>query len=127
MRFYSAILFALMTMVLPMAGVQQRFCTVSKAAACAIETCSTPGCQSCESEGREGHGEPVCMTSAKNLPHAQKSSPVEVPTLTGGWTLLLAAHPHLLPDLSSSHSSTARDRGPPHQARLFLTQLRLLI
>ncbi len=127
MRFYSAILFAFMAMVLPMAGVQQRFCTMSKAAACAMEVCSSQDAHCCGDESRHDGGEPNCMTSAKKLPDAQKPSSMEVQDFAGEWIFVPVALEHFRPSPDGDHTSPERERGPPDRPRLFLTQLRLLI
>ncbi len=127
MRFPSAILFILMAMVLPMAGVQQRFCTLSKAAACGLELCSGEDSHCCGEQGGHDVGEPACVTSAKNLPAAQKPSSVEVPVFESGWVLVPATLENFRPPLDSGHTSPERERGPPDRPRLFLTQLRLRI
>ena len=108
MRLFSTILFALMAMVLPMAGVQHYFCTMSMA--------FVDGTGECPVEKKECCGEkhkpekPDCMVSTKLLPNAEKSSPVQIP-VASVLSILPVYSVELVPGIRIETLSPEKDRG----------------
>ncbi len=125
MRFLSSILFALMAMVLPMAGVQHHFCTMSMAFVDG-EDCPVEEKDCCGEKNAPKPATPDCMISAKLLPNAEKYSPVHVP-LAGAWIILPVSTMDIVPAASKEAISPENDRAPPDRPRLYLVQRRLLI
>ncbi len=126
MRLFSTILFALMAMVLPMAGVQHYFCTMSMAFVDGTGDCPVEEKDCC---GKKGEHEPInpdCMVSSKLLPNAEKSSPVQLPTADAS-SILPVTTIDLVPAFRVERISPEKDRGSPDIPRLYLLQRRLLI
>ncbi|MFD2256371.1 hypothetical protein ACFSSA_06775 [Luteolibacter algae] len=127
MRFFSFIIFALMTVVLPVAGVQRHFCTMSMAFIDYADQCPATGKDCCGKNEPHRPVEPDCMISAKVLPNADKANPSHLPTLDLVWTLAPVSLPDLLPSTRLESSAAAMHRGPPLISRLYILQQRLLI
>ena len=128
MRVLSSILFALMAVVLPMAGVQQYFCTMTMAFVEAAENCPVDEEKSCcEKETHKQSEAPICMTAAKLLPNADLTAPAQIPAIqTDGVFQEL----FVLADAPEDRFETVfplRHRGPPDLRRMYVVQRRLLI
>lgn len=126
MRLFSSILFALMAMVLPMAGVQHYFCTTSMAFVAGADDCPVEKNDCC---GKKGEHPPTtldCLVSTKLLPDAGKSSPLQIP-LADAWSIVPASESDPFPTLRIEIISPEKDRGPPDLPGLYLLQRRLLI
>ena len=126
MRLLSSILFLLMTLILPMAGVQRYFCTMDMSnvrgeAKCLVET------KDCCKPEKHSPAKPECMIVSKLLPNADKSSPLQVPA-----AFVVCLIPQTMPaiePLAPIDPGFSQEvlRGPPKPERLFLTFERLLI
>lgn len=126
MRSLSSILFLLMTLVLPMAGVQRYFCTVDMAyvdgeAKCLVET------KDCCKTEKHSPAKPECMVVAKLLPNAEKSSPLQVPVALVACVIPNSVVSLEPPVYNETGFSPEVLRGPPQRERLFLAFERLLI
>jgi hypothetical protein len=128
MRFLASILFALMTIILPTAGVTRNFCTMSMAFVSDDGKCPVDVEDCCCEEGKHESPRPDCMIAAKLLPNADKTPAPHMPYADGAWYLLPAS------DFDRSHALSAEiavalcQRGPPViPDPLYLTQRRLLL
>jgi hypothetical protein len=125
MRLLSSIVFAVMALVLPVAGVQKQFCTVLMAFVEGADGCPAEKEDCC---GKKNCSKPTdCMVASKLLPNAEKSSPAKLPPAPSNWTFLpqpMAFDMHEIPVVGIS---PAQLRAPPDPPRLFLLQRRLLI
>ena len=136
-RFLSSILFAFMAMVLPMAGMQQYFCTagmvfVDKAGECPVKQSErnteedTEGDADCCGTDHKQES-PDCMTVSKAIPDGNLTEPFTVPTSELETTVAEIvglsddSHPEKL-----GHELVLL-RGPPGSESLFLMQQRWLI
>jgi hypothetical protein len=128
MRFLASILFALMTFVLPTAGVTRNFCTMSMAFVSDDGKCLLNMEDCCCEEGKQENPRSECMIAAKPLPNADKTPAPQIPDADGGWILLpatLADFPHAV---DAVIRFALRQRGPPViPDPLYLTQRRLLL
>ena len=128
MRFFASILFALMTFVLPTAGITRHFCTmtmafVSENGKCPLDA-KDCGCE----DGKHESPRPDCMIAAKPLPNADKSPAPHFPDADCAWVLLPASGFDLPPAVCAEISLALYQRGPPViPDPLYLTQRRLLI
>lgn len=115
-----------MAMVLPMAGVQHNFCTMSMVFIDCMDECPVELDDCCGEKGAHQPAKPDCMVSVKLLPSAEKSSPIQIPTLAG-WSFLLP--PIAVPASSRiiEPVSLEADQSPPNSPRLYLVQGCLLI
>ena len=127
MRFCSSILFSLMAVVLPMAGVQRHFCTMSMAFVDSAEECPVKEKDCCGETEKHAPLEPDCMISAKLLPDAEKSGASSLPLASANWDMLPVFDFHHAPAPECVDALSERDRGPPGVSRLYLAQRRLLI
>ena len=126
MRLFSSILFTLMAMVLPMAGVQHYFCTSSMAFVDGADDCPVEKNDCCGKKVEHKPTTPDCLVSTKLLPDAEKSSPLQIP-LADAWSIVPASESDLSPTLRIEIISPEKDRGPPDLPGLYLLQRRLLI
>lgn len=127
MRLFSTILFALMAMVLPMAGVEQYFCTMSMSFVTGSNDCPVNEEKCCGEKGKHEPVTPDCMVSSKLLPNAEKSMQLQIPAFCG-WSFLPISAVEIFPNAEIITVSPERDRGPPDDLpRLYLVQRRLLI
>lgn len=127
MRCFSTILFALMTLVLPMAGVQKYFCTMSMAFVEGAESCPVEQKDCCKKEQNHQPTKPKCFVSAKLLPNADETIPVHLPAEDAQWCMVLVSMADLQPVIVSANVFPEKEREPPDRTRLFLVQKRLLI
>ncbi len=128
MRFLASILFALMALILPTAGVTRNFCTLSKAFVSESGECPMEGDDCCCEKGKHEAPQSDCMIAAKPLPNADKSPAPHIPAADGAWILLPASLFDLPPAVGSEISLALRQRGPPViPDPLYLTQRRLLL
>jgi hypothetical protein len=128
MRFLASILFALMALVLPTAGITRNFCTMSMAFVSDEGKCpfDVEDC-CCKKEKRESP-RPDCMIAAKPLPNADKSPAPHIPAADGAWVLLPASGFDLPPAVCTEISVALLQRDPPViPDPLYLTQRRLLL
>lgn len=128
MRFLASIFFALMTFVLPTAGVTRNFCTLSMAFVSESGECPMEEDDCCCERKKQESPRPGCMIAAKPLPNADKSPAPHIPDADGDWVLLPASVFDLPPAVDAEISLALRQRGPPViPDRLYLTQRRLLL
>ena len=129
MRFLASILFALMTLILPTAGVMRNFCTMTMSYVADGGKClAGQGDVCCCNGDSEKSPHPDCMVATKPLPNADKSPSLDLPAADGAWVLLPTRE--VMPPMVVCADSvrTAPHRGLPLLPhRLFLTQRRLLI
>lgn len=128
MRYLASILFALMTFVLPTAGVTRNFCTISMAFVSDDGKCLFNLEDCCCEEGKHETPPSDCMITAKPLPNADKSPAPHIPDADGGWVLLPATIANFPPAVDADIPLALRQRGPPViPDPLYLTQRRLLL
>ena len=121
-------LFALMTLVLPTAGITRNFCTTSMAFVSDEGKCPFDGEDCCCKKEKRESPRPDCMIAAKALPNADKSTAAHIPAADGEWILLPASGFDLPPAVCAEISVALLQRGPPViPDPLYLTQRRLLI
>ncbi len=114
-----------MTVVLPMAGVQKFFCTVSMAFVDGAECCPVQKEDCCKTEHQPL--KPDCFVSAKTLPNADETTPVQLPAADAQWSIVSVTMADLLPVIVPANVFPEQERGPPDRVGLFLVQERLLI
>jgi hypothetical protein len=125
MRLLSSIVFAVMALVLPVAGVQKQFCTVLMAFVECVDGCPAEPENCC---GKRDCSKPTdCMVASKLLPNAEKSSPAKLPLAPANWTMIPQPMVFDVPNVPVVEISPAQLSIPPDPPRLFLLQLRLLI
>jgi hypothetical protein len=125
MRLLSSIVFAVMALVLPVAGVQKQFCTILMTYVDGADQCPVKKEDCC---GKKDCGKPAdCMVASKLLPNAEKASPAKLPPAPENWTLLPPAMAFHVSEIPVAGISPAPLRAPPDPPRLFLLQRRLLI
>lgn len=128
MRFFASILFALMTLILPTAGVTRNFCTLSMAFVSDDGKCPADVEDCCCEEGKHESPRPDCMIAAKPLPNADKSPVPHIPAADDFWILLPVAPADFPPALCSEIRLVLLQRGPPViPDPLYLRQRRLLL
>lgn len=128
MRFLASILFALMTFVLPTAGVARNFCTMSMAFVSDEGKCPFDVEDCCCEEGKHETPPSDCMIAAKPLPNADKSPAPHIPDAAGGWVFLPASVYDIPAAAGADLPLSMRQRGPPVIPNpLYLTQRRLLL
>lgn len=125
MRLFSSILFAIMAVVLPVAGVQKQFCTMAMAFVDGSDVCPARKNDCCGK--KDSHKPEDCMITAKLLPNAEKSSPASLPAMPSAWTWLSIPVFDTITELSVRKISPEPPRGPPDPPRLFLIHRNLLI
>lgn len=128
MRVFSSILFALMAVVLPMAGVPQYFCTMTMAFVDGAEECPVNEEKDCcGKEGETRDEAPGCMTVAKVLPHADLTAPTQIPAMdTEGIFIEVVSFGGFPADRFETIHPPHR-RGPPDPRRIYVVQRKLLI
>lgn len=125
MRILSSIVFAIMALVLPVAGVQRQFCTMLMAYVEGADDCPAQKKDCC---GKRDCSKPAdCMIASKLLPNAEKSSPAKLPPVPENWTILPPPIAFDVLEIPPVGISPAQLRAPPDPPRLFLLQRRLLI
>jgi len=126
-RVFSSILLALMALALPLAGVQQYFCTMSMAFVEHVNDCPVQEKDCCGNDSEQQSDLPDCMVASKLIPDAAKSDP----DVISGIELHSLAYEVLLADcnllLDVAAVSPRIEQAPPDSLRLFLVQERLLI
>jgi hypothetical protein len=127
MRCFSFILFAAMAAVLPMAGLQRYFCTMNMEFVNSAEDCSKEEKSCCAKKEKHEPTAPDCMASAKLLPNANKSTPVQIPAADGVWAMVPVVIREFVPARCVERVFPEKERGPPDGSRLFIAQRRLLI
>lgn len=127
MRFFSVILFLAMAAVLPVAGLQQYFCTMNMEFVQGADDCPETPQDCCKKSDKHRPETPDCMIAAKVLPNADTATPLQVPSFDGAWALLPAVVFEFAPVWRLELVSPAIERGPPDCSRLYLVQQRLLI
>jgi hypothetical protein len=114
--------------VLPMSGTAQRFCMAEFQFASTGGTCEP--CEEhnhCDCSGDEDPGQPGCIAAAKPLPDALQPVALAVPTPL---VFDLHAQPFISVPMETAGLSPAaptRDRGPPGNSRLYLSNRSLLL
>lgn len=128
MRFLASILFAMMTLVLPTAGVTRSFCTVSMTFVADNGRCPMDADDCCCGDDKHHSPQPDCMIATKLLPNADKSPAPQIPEADGEWVWLPALIADF-PPVPGVHLAPALcQRGlPVIPDPLYLTQRRLLI
>lgn len=125
MRLLSSIVFAVMALVLPVAGVQMQFCTVLMAFVEGADGCPAEKEDCC---GKKDCSKPAdCMVASKLLPNAEKPSPAKLPPVPANWTTLPQPMAFDVPGIPVVGISPAPLRAPPDPPRIYLLQRRLLI
>ncbi len=128
MRFLAFILFALMTLILPTAGVTRNFCTLSMSFVSDDGKCPADVEDCCCEEGKHESPRPDCMIAAKPLPNADKTPAPHIPAADGAWILLPATPADFPPALCSEIRPALLQHDPPMiPDPLYLTQRRLLL
>jgi hypothetical protein len=128
MRFPASILFALMTLILPTAGVTRNFCTMVMTFVSDDGKCPVDVEDYCCEKGKHESPRPDCMIAAKPLPNADKSPAPHIPAANGAWILLPASLADFPPAVSAEAHLALRQRGSPViPDPLYLTQRRLLL
>ena len=117
-----------MAAVIPMAGVQQYFCTMTmsfseKPNGCPLD--EEENC--CERESKTEKETPECMVPAKMIPDADLSAPFVTPDLgtDGTFQEMVVVVDPFVKHLESI--SPVSHRGPPDMRRIYAEQRRLLI
>lgn len=123
MRLLSFMLFALMAMVLPMAGVQHYFCTSAMVFVDGANDCPVEKKKCC---GKNNKEKSDCLVSTKLLPNGEESSPLQIP-VAGAWSIASVSPVDLIPVIRVGRISPEKDRGPPDLPGLYLLQSSLLI
>ena len=128
MRFLASILFALMTFVLPTAGVTRNFCKMRMAFVSDDGKCLFDVEDCCCDDGKHEPSQSDCMIAAKPLPNADKSPAPHIPDAAGVWILLPATLADLPSAVGADVPLALHQRGPPViPDPLYLTQRRLLL
>jgi hypothetical protein len=127
MRCFSTILFALLAMVLPMAGVQKYFCMVDMLCLGVAENCSVEQEDCCGPEDEPLKEKPDCFVFTKLIPDAEKAAHPFVPEVNACWMMLPVPRMDALPGVIAIHEFSEKKRGSPDGVGLFLLQQRLLI
>ncbi len=122
-RVFSSILFAIMTLVLPMAAVQRYVCTLDMNFSGDVEDCPM-NCCDC---GDDHQNVPECMVKADPLPDADFPNFAQIPYSKSDEVIYLRLS---VADLRGNTASPARSehrRGPPDSREWYVKQQRLLI
>jgi hypothetical protein len=128
MRFLASILFALMTFVLPTAGVTRNFCTMSMSFITDDGKCHGGMESCCCDDGKHEPSQSDCMIAAKPLPNADKTPAPHIPGADGAWILLAATLFNPPPAVDAEIPLALRQRGPPViPDPLYLMHRRLLL
>ena len=128
MRFLASILFALMTLILPTAGITRNFCTLTMVFVSDDGKCPVDVKECCCEEGKHESPRSDCMIAAKPLPNADKNPAPHIPAADGSWILLPAPGFDMPPAVCSEIRLALLHHDPPViPDPLYLTQRRLLI
>lgn len=122
-RVLSSILFALMAVVLPVAGVQKYVCTMDMEFSGDVDECPMTG-GDCDGESQ---GPPDCMVKADFLPDAEPPNLAQIPFLKADEVIYLRLS---AADIRGNDACAARSehrRGPPDSREWYVKQQRLLI
>ncbi len=122
-RVLSSILFALMAVVLPMAGVQRYICTLDMAFSGGAEDCPM-NCCDC---GDDPQNVPDCMVKADPLPDADFPNFAQIPYLKADEVIYLRLSVADLRGITASPVRLEHRRGPPDSREWYVKQQRLLI
>lgn len=117
-----------MALVLPMAGVQQYFCTVAMAFVDSAEDCPVETEKDCCKKERQPRPDATdCMVGAKALPDAGLPNPVDLPPVQVTDTLLEIPSVDVISGLRALEIHPQSRRGPPDMRRTYALHRRLLI
>ncbi len=122
-RVLSSILFALMTLVLPMAGVQRYICTLDMNFSGDVAGCPM-NCCDC---GGDPQNVPDCMVKADPLPDADFPNFAQIPYLKANEVIYLRLSVADLRGIDASPVRSEHRRGPPDSREWYVKQQRLLI
>jgi hypothetical protein len=127
MQLFSSIVFAIMAVVLPVAGVQRYFCTMSMAFISDTNSCPVEKKDCCGNPKKQLPSEPYCMVVAKLIPNAEKSGPMQIPAAIRDGSIIPGSMAGLVPSERAKLIAPQNDRGSPDRNRLFIEHQRLLI
>lgn len=117
-----------MALVLPMAGVQQYFCTIAMAFVDGADDCPVEAEKDCCKKEREPKPDaPDCMVVAKSLPEASLPNPADLPTAQSIDIFPEFQLVREIPELRPMEIVPQSHRGPPDLRRTYALQRRLLI
>ncbi|MFN5578591.1 MAG: hypothetical protein ACK49X_03135 [Akkermansiaceae bacterium] len=122
-RVLSSILFALMTLVLPMAGVQRYVCTVDMEFSGNIDDCPMTG----DDCGGEDSELPDCMVTTDLVPDAEPPNLWQIPFLRADEVIYLRLSVADLRGIDAAPARSEYRRGPPDSREWYVKQQRLLI
>lgn len=122
-RVVSSILFALLALVLPMAGMQHYVCTMDIAFSGALTDCPMNG-DDCDGES---HGLPDCMVAAELLPDAEPPNLTQIYFLKAEDVTYLRLSLADLRGIDTFFDRIGQHRIPPDSREWYLKQQRLLI
>jgi hypothetical protein len=115
-----------MAVVLPMAGVQQYFCTIAMVFMDCAENCPVDKQNDCCSKEKQPES-PACTTVAKVLPNASITIPAQIPVIGADRYFLEGLVFGAVADDQFEAVIPLRHRGPPDLRRMYMVQRRLLI
>lgn len=119
----SSILFALMAVVLPMAGMQQYVCVMGMEFSASVDDCPMTE-KDCENRDREI---PDCMIASDLIPDAELPSLGQISVWNADQFHFLRLDIEELVGADSVKNLEEFDRGPPDVVELYVKQQRLLI
>ena len=122
-RVLSSILFALMAVVLPMAGVEKYICTMDMEFSGNIDECPMKCGDCCGDDS----GVPDCMVKADVLPDAEMPNLAQIPFLKAEEVIYLRLSVADLRGIDASPVRAEHRRGPPDSREWYVKQQRLLI
>lgn len=121
-RVLSSILFALMTLVLPMAGVQRYVCTVDMKFSGKVTECSNECGDCCK-----GDGLPECMVEADLIPDAELPSLGQIHILPPDGAIFVRISAENLRQTDACSTRFEDHRDLPNPLDWYVKQQRLLI
>ena len=116
-----------MAVVLPMAGVQHHFCTMSMAFVDSALDCPAKEKDCCGESGKHAPTDPDCMISAKLLPDAERAGSSTPLPAFASWDMIRVIDFLHARAPAQVAAFSEMDLGPPGISRLYLAQRRLLI
>lgn len=116
-----------MALVLPMAAVQQHFCTMGMVFVQGNDDCKSDVPTGCCSDDEAPSEMPNCMTSAKFLPDGDVTESTELPIMESDGVFVPAYVAHEISQRSYENVFPVRDRAPPDFRLIYKMQHKLLI
>jgi hypothetical protein len=124
-RIVSSILFTLMALVLPMAGVQRYICPMNMEFSGNTDDCPMSGGDCCK--GKEKNTVPDCMVKADSLPDADVPNFDQMPYLKADEVMYLRLSRVDLREIDVLPARLECGRAPPDSREWYVKQQRLLI